>query len=481
VRSRPRPEELTLEELTIGAESEAAHAAAGFVLTFRLGRLFAAFRAKDAFRDRARSTGDADRERDAEDQAWLGDWGTPDGAIHVRFEKEGRGSLCGAPVHWAIEGDQLEVAVQGSVTWRGRLLATPDALDVTFESGDVLRLIPSLGQSEVEDAWMAAKRGEWRTAADRFEALLQMPSLEATQVRTLRAARIQALCALGDRATASIELDRLRRAHAESGDEASMAALAQGMLFLGQDDEVMVLLERVIPNQPADARLWSSYAALAEKVGSLQDAREATRQAIALSVAAGRRDHGFQLRNLARLHGHEGGEDDCAIHAIEAHLLDDDRPATRQLFSRWPRPFEVRLSALRRAAARVGVEPQVLGDLERLLSEAAGMDKESWIRVSRIHLERAVELCRRSGAEPILATYPFHGDMREAVVAVAADKGCALVALDDVFRRIREQDPGRQLHVADGHCNDAGYAVMAEAIGRVIVARLPPSPSRQGK
>jgi hypothetical protein len=71
--------------------------------------------------------------------------------------------------------------------------------------------------------------------------------------------------------------------------------------------------------------------------------------------------------------------------------------------------------------------------------------------------------------------------MREAVVAVAADKGCALVALDDVFRRIREQDPGRQLHVADGHCNDAGYAVMAEAIGRVIVARLPPSPSRQGK
>lgn len=87
----------------------------------------------------------------------------------------------------------------------------------------------------------------------------------------------------------------------------------------------------------------------------------------------------------------------------------------------------------------------------------------------RENLERIVRLVRDAGARPVLLTYPHAGvpESVDLVIAEAAEEtGATLIDLVPVFTAAARDRPGERLHVADGHCNDAGYALVADVVGR---------------
>ncbi len=87
------------------------------------------------------------------------------------------------------------------------------------------------------------------------------------------------------------------------------------------------------------------------------------------------------------------------------------------------------------------------------------------------HLRRAVELCRAAGAEPLLLTYPKPvDDQVERVRAVAAALGVTVVDPSAAFVRAAAERPDEPLFVPDGHCNDAGYALLAQQVADAILS-----------
>ena len=76
---------------------------------------------------------------------------------------------------------------------------------------------------------------------------------------------------------------------------------------------------------------------------------------------------------------------------------------------------------------------------------------------------------RTSGAEPIFGTYPFQSEIRQLEQALANELHCRFVVIDTTFQQLAKDEPKRVLHVADGHCNDDGYGVIAEHYARTIL------------
>jgi hypothetical protein len=95
--------------------------------------------------------------------------------------------------------------------------------------------------------------------------------------------------------------------------------------------------------------------------------------------------------------------------------------------------------------------------------------------VLRSHLRQVIQRSKRAGATTILATYPFQIDTRWVLKALAAEEGCGFVEIDTAFEKIHRAQPDRVLTVADGHCNDDGYGVMADEVARAILAVLKPA------
>lgn len=155
--------------------------------------------------------------------------------------------------------------------------------------------------------------------------------------------------------------------------------------------------------------------------------------------------------------------------AIAAHLEDQADDKTRQLLSLWRASSERQEPALRRACAARQLDDATRDRLVQLLQEALGKGVDEWEAVLRQHLEQAIERCRQNGAELVLATYPFRFKSRWMLKRLAEDRQCPFVANDEVFEAIRAARPNVVLTVADGHCNDEGYGVMAEQFARAIL------------
>jgi lysophospholipase L1-like esterase len=98
-----------------------------------------------------------------------------------------------------------------------------------------------------------------------------------------------------------------------------------------------------------------------------------------------------------------------------------------------------------------------------------------------LHLHEIVAACRRSGAQPILLSYPESIPGVDAVLErVASDTGSLWVDLRPTFRELLASRPHSDLFIGDGHCADGGYAVMAQRIAQAIQTQMPrrtgPSP-----
>lgn len=104
-------------------------------------------------------------------------------------------------------------------------------------------------------------------------------------------------------------------------------------------------------------------------------------------------------------------------------------------------------------------------------AHSAVADGLEWDEVLRRHLEQISLRCRDSGAQLVVVTYPFEQtEVQAALRSFCARFEVPCADMRDVFPRGAEERA--PLFVQDGHCSDAGYALMADRVAELVAGRL---------
>jgi hypothetical protein len=123
-------------------------------------------------------------------------------------------------------------------------------------------------------------------------------------------------------------------------------------------------------------------------------------------------------------------------------------------------------------APAAGLAGERLATAKRIAGEPGVRDDEPAAATLVDHLEQIVRYCRSHGAEPLLVTYPFHGDAVEKAQRTAArETGSTLVEVTARFDQLLSEHPREEFFVLDGHCNDVGYRSIAEEVARSLRRR----------
>ena len=98
---------------------------------------------------------------------------------------------------------------------------------------------------------------------------------------------------------------------------------------------------------------------------------------------------------------------------------------------------------------------------QRLFAGALLRDRTAECEVIGFHLRQMIERCTAHGAQPVLLTYPFPIlDVEAVQVELARTTEAELVAIRERFQSELRRRSREELLIPDGHCNDAGYALM---------------------
>jgi predicted kinase len=161
---------------------------------------------------------------------------------------------------------------------------------------------------------------------------------------------------------------------------------------------------------------------------------------------------------------------------VAAALLDGNRALTR-----------ARIAAVRKAvtwaqftaaidAARV-TDDAVRGALHVVFRAAYDDDGSAapWAATMQQHMLEIGRICAERGIKVVVLDYPFpHPGLERIQREVAQRLGAPLVAVRARFDRELKTRARTELFVRNGHCNDAGYAIVAELAATAIAPLLRP-------
>ncbi len=466
-----RPEELVLPD--DGSPAAPVGSGEPYVWTFRLGRLFTAFRTHGPFRDQ-QATPPAETVAPPTPAALVGDWVLLGPGAMVTLRADGTGSVGPEPLQWQLEGARLTITAKVLPPIAGACRIDGDEMTLAVEGAQPLVLMrpakAAAAGNAAAEAYRAMSRGDHAAAEAAFREAIATDSPGNPWGVGLHAGLASALVARGKRDEALAELATVRKVHEEQHDLRSYEALASALMMLGFEKEAADVIAEVLPSDPESPTIWSLQADVAAKRGDKAAARTAIDKSIDLATKAGwDRSHLY----VCKAHLHSDSAAHAPIYAdctVAAHQECADDRRIRQLLSLWRAPAEAKEPALRAACEARKLTAEHRDVLLRLFREASGEGDEQWKRILKGHLRQMIRRARRAGCEPILATYPFQSDLRWIMKALAADEHCTFVEIDTVFAGIREKEPTRALYVTDGHCNDDGYGVMAACIAEAIRA-----------
>jgi lysophospholipase L1-like esterase len=306
------------------------------------------------------------------------------------------------------------------------------------------------------------------------DALAEARAFATAAPDTLAATRLAAIAAngAGDAAARDEALGRLAAADAAGrldGAEEHMIAL----LALGDAGAAAAR---------AEARLQAAPDELVAAI-VLQDALFATGRMAEFRVAATR-----ALRNCNRLLPDLSGT--MSRHLAEALGGDDPPRSARLLVAAGLLDGNVGLARAKVGGLRQHVPWPML---EAALDEAAELapdavaawrpilrgivdeapDAAPWAATLEAHLVQLGEHCRRRGIRFLVVGYPFRHDGLEAAQRrAAAQLGAPFVDVRAAFTAALQGADRSSLFVANGHCNDAGYELLAKVVAEAVLAAL---------
>jgi lysophospholipase L1-like esterase len=272
-------------------------------------------------------------------------------------------------------------------------------------------------------------------------------------------------CRLADRKQEmTVQLDWLRESWRRDGDYRTGQAFVSALDECGKYEEELEVACKVIEGHPLDAIMWRYRAQAEFFLGRHADAARSIDESIRLG---GDR---WAYMERYRIHLHGFSDLDEALRSLYSGYVAWNDAAFTLMGLRGTTGVVPRM---RRVLEAFECAPDVKGRLSRLVDEVEAAEGGAEIRqVLAAHLTRIASLVRGAGGTPVFLNYPVASEAESTQREAAAGCDAAFV---DVRRRFEELLAGRpwtDFKAPDGHCNDAGYQLMAQAVVEGITPLL---------
>jgi lysophospholipase L1-like esterase len=213
-------------------------------------------------------------------------------------------------------------------------------------------------------------------------------------------------------------------------------------------------------------------AALA-RLGRRDEALYWADEAVRLGASGGRGAVAYRKRALVRLM--RGEHVESFEDALRAFSLDRNRLAMESDLAR----IRARVSPSRlHNVLAVLDQPWVTADVRNTAHRAwqrlqLKSSQDRFANRLKDDLKRIIDLASAFGAEPLLMTHP--NPKREQTLSsllreAAEESAVPLIDLAPVFAKALEAGRWEDYFIADGHCTDEGYRLMAEEVARMLLS-----------
>ena len=393
---------------------------------------------------------------------FLGEWHA--GPLSMHFLPDGRVESEGGHMTWSADAAALVLVDPGKqlrieATWQIEddelvLASAVWPAPLRFARGPLVRHDVDRGRLALRDARIEDAEGYFRKAID-------SPALEDEA----RLGLIRALVARGQRDAADRELAALELRFREAPTTARGIAWIEACLALDARESAADATAEVLRAVPWDSRLLELTVQCGQDASNPENVRDAihaglTARAVATDL------HAMFLEAAATLATDDGV---AAVRDMARSYLVGGSPARfRKALLQDPDLFP--LEDLE--AAISGFEP---ADAEKVRAVVSDLGQHGAAVSDRLtqNLERIVDACRRAGAEPILLSYPKSmPDVEVILTAFARRERVPLLRVREAFDEALRTLAYRDLFVLDGHCNDRGYALLAQQVAADAAARL---------
>lgn len=322
--------------------------------------------------------------------------------------------------------------------------------------------VPAAVELQTE-GWRLERKNDLAGAIAKFEAALELsPGSMDTR---------QALASLCRRAglaeLAAQHLAAVQESWQRDGDYWTGRSLALALNDFGRSREAAEIARELLAARPLDGLLWRCRAQAEFHEGQHAEALQSIDQAIERSADPWAWFWRYKILALG-LHDH-----DAAVRTLfDAYVRFNDAATTANDL-RMAATIQTAARRMRPLLASFPCAEDVRSRLQILVEEAlATVEGAAARRVLSVHLPRIATLVRNAGGTPVFLTYPVLMPAEESLRAGAAEANALLV---DVRHRFTELLAGRKwesVRAADGHCNDEGYRLMAQAVAEGLAPKL---------
>ncbi len=264
-------------------------------------------------------------------------------------------------------------------------------------------------------------------------------------------------------------VDRIAQLAEVPAAAAARDTLCATLLRVGRAQEAMAAAAVRIAEEPRSQAAWRALQQAQFDLGRKDEARESMPRALDLMGKGSPAQSGFILRNYVRLIGQQEPKRAARLF-LAAYLLDEDLEGSRLLL-RFLEPH-CPASSISAELAGLGLSESDAGRALAGLLQGKE-DGEDWKGTLQHHLAAIHDAARANGAAVVLLTYPFHQpDVDQVQRRAAAILDAPIVPIRERFDAELKTRARTDLFVADGHCNDAGYGLMAEEVAAVMTPLL---------
>jgi len=348
--------------------------------------------------------------------------------------------------------------------------ASLDALGITA-AAEPAPAMPIEPDAAVRDALTTIERRI--VAGDSRSALSAAEQLVDDARATPHALKLAAVAAhfVGDAARETAAMDRLQGL-VTNGDLAATEAWLAVLLATGRAERALAAARDLTAREPRSVAGWIVVQDAAFALGRTAEFAEAVPRAMRIVGRAMPPQTAAMARHLAEVTAR--AEPARAARLLVAACLLDGNPslarakvaAVRPVVA-WPQ-FAAALDAAPTDAARRERWRDLL-----LAAFAETADAAPWAATLEDHVLQIGALCASRGIRLVILGYPFAHPQLEAVQRRAAERlGAPFVFVRERFDRELTTRAWDELFVANGHCNDAGYAIVAELAAAAVTTAL---------
>lgn len=319
-------------------------------------------------------------------------------------------------------------------------------------------------RAAIRTAWAAMDRGEFGHAIATMEAALAKDD-DASEARRLL------VCAsgrAGDHARAARELETMQQRQLAEPTHGRTAWLAQALWDAGKMDASYELAGDGVTKWPRCPVLWEALSTAALR-HSEEEAARALQQRLELEASLSPA-LATAVASLGRCIAKD--EPARAARLLSAALLLKGDLQGHPLACYMIGAQNIQSATMREVLQAAALDARGQALLQQAFDEVYGSASGLWLATLRLHLTRIHALATANGAQVVYLAYPFLSEQEPSIRAAAQGVDAPFVAVCERFARELQSHRREELFVADGHCNDAGYAILADEVARVVAPLL---------